>query len=65
MATPRLQRKPTTRELPTGWFGFKSNRAQGYAHLNRAWFKRNVAEDFPDSDWQAASAFPADIEPIG
>jgi len=36
-----------------------------YAHLNRAWFRRNVAEDFPDSDWQAASAFPADIEPIG
>ena len=35
-----------------------------YAHLNRAWYRRNVPEDFPESDWDIASAFPADIEPV-
>jgi hypothetical protein len=36
-----------------------------YAHLNRAWFRRNVAEDFPEADWDVASRFPDDIEPVG
>lgn len=36
-----------------------------YAHLNRAWTRRNVAEDFPDSQWEMASRFPGDLEPIG
>ena len=35
-----------------------------YAHLNRAWFRRNVPEDFPDSEWDAASGFPGDLEPV-
>jgi hypothetical protein len=35
-----------------------------YAHLNRAWYRRNVEEDFPESDWDVASAFPADLWPV-
>jgi hypothetical protein len=36
-----------------------------YAHLNRAWYRRNVREDFPSSDWDKATSFPGDIEPAG
>jgi hypothetical protein len=36
-----------------------------YAHLNRAWFRRNVAEDFPEAEWTVATSFPVGIEPIG
>jgi hypothetical protein len=35
-----------------------------YAHLNRAWFRRNVPEDFPDSEWDTATQFPSDLEPV-
>lgn len=35
-----------------------------YAHLNRAWFRRNVAEDFPESEWDAATRFPDDLDPV-
>lgn len=35
-----------------------------YAHLNRAWFRRNVPEDFPESEWDTASSFPDDLEPV-
>ena len=40
-----------------------------YAHLNRAWFRRTVHEDFAASEYDAASElttrFPTDLEPIG
>lgn len=36
-----------------------------YAHLNRAWFRRNVAEDFADADRDTATQFPEDIDPVG
>lgn len=36
-----------------------------YAHLNRAWYRRNIPEDFPEQDWDFASKFPDDLEPIG
>ena len=36
-----------------------------YAHLNRAWFRRDQTEDFPESDWEKASRCPDDIEPVG
>ncbi len=36
-----------------------------YAHLNRAWFCRNVHEDFPESAREVASSFPTDLDPIG
>ncbi len=43
--------------------------AHVYAHLNRAWFRRNVHEDFAASEYDAASdmatRFPTDLEPIG
>lgn len=35
-----------------------------YAHLNRAWRRRLVAEDFSDSDWMTSGAFPDDLQPI-
>ena len=35
-----------------------------FAHLNRAWYRRNVPEDFADWDWETASAFPSDLEPL-
>lgn len=35
-----------------------------YAHLNRAWQRRLVAEDFSDAEWVAAAIFPSDIKPV-
>ena len=35
-----------------------------FAHLNRAWYRRNVPDDFPESDWDKASSFPADLAPV-
>ena len=35
-----------------------------YAHLNRAWFRRNVPEDISDAQWDKASQFPGDLEPV-
>lgn len=36
-----------------------------YAHLNRAWYRRNIEEDFDESDRETASQFPIDLQPIG
>jgi hypothetical protein len=40
-----------------------------YAHLNRAWYRRNVPEDFSKETYDAqrdkATKFPGDIEPVG
>jgi len=35
-----------------------------YAHLNRAWRRREITGDFTDSEWVAAGAFPDDLEPV-
>jgi hypothetical protein len=35
-----------------------------YAHLNRAWRRRLIAEDFTDEEWSAAGAFPDDLQPV-
>ena len=35
-----------------------------FAHLNRAWYRRNVPDDFPEADWDKASSFPTDLEPV-
>lgn len=35
-----------------------------YAHLNRAWRRREITEDFTDSELVAAGAFPNDLEPV-
>jgi len=35
-----------------------------YAHLNRAWCRRLVVEDFSEEEWSAAGAFPDDLEPV-
>ena len=35
-----------------------------YAHLNRAWRRRLKSDDFTDSEWEAAGAFPDDLEPV-
>ncbi len=34
-----------------------------YAHLNRAWHRRNMKEDFTDEEWNIACRFPSDCEP--
>ena len=36
-----------------------------YAHLNRAWYRRNIPNDFPESDRNLASSFPGDLDPVG
>ena len=36
--------------------------AHVYAHLNRAWHRREVEEDLPDGGFEAASQFPKDLE---
>ncbi|WP_087024012.1 hypothetical protein [Thaumasiovibrio subtropicus] len=36
-----------------------------YAHLNRAWNTRDIEDDVSEAQWEAVSAFPTDIEPIG
>ncbi|MEB1550725.1 hypothetical protein VDQ94_17860 [Xanthomonas campestris pv. campestris] len=35
-----------------------------YAHLNRAWRRRLVADDFSENEWAAAGAFPDDLAPV-
>ena len=36
-----------------------------YAHLNRAWCRRNASEDLTEAEWEAASRFPTDLMPVG
>jgi hypothetical protein len=35
-----------------------------FAHLNRAWRRRLVHEDFSDEEWEMAGRFPDDLDPI-
>jgi hypothetical protein len=35
-----------------------------FSHLNRAWHRRDFREDLSDAEWEKASQFPADIEPL-
>jgi hypothetical protein len=35
-----------------------------FSHLNRAWHRRNVADDLDDESWRHASQFPTDLDPI-
>lgn len=32
-----------------------------YSHLNRAWHRRDSAEDLSESEWDIASNFPTDL----
>ena len=43
---------------------FRIDLGHVYAHLNRAWRRRLVAQDFSDSEWEAAGRFPDDLEPV-
>jgi hypothetical protein len=43
---------------------FRIDLAHVYAHLNRAWYRRNVPEDIPKELWDKATQFPSDIEPL-
>ncbi len=36
-----------------------------YAHLNRAWFGRDLDRGFSESQRELASGFPTDLDPIG
>lgn len=35
-----------------------------YAHLNRAWYRRQCVDDLSDEQWMQASQFPGDL-PLG
>jgi len=35
-----------------------------FSHLNRAWHRRNHADDLDEENWQRASQFPTDLDPI-
>lgn len=35
-----------------------------FAHLNRAWHLRDLTEDLDQEQWQRASQFPKDLDPI-
>ena len=36
-----------------------------YAHLNRAWYQRNLPQELPQSEWELASKYPSDLDPVG
>lgn len=36
-----------------------------FAHLNRAWYRRNLRQDIAISEWEMASKFPDDLYVIG
>ena len=35
-----------------------------FSHLNRAWHRRDVREDLSNVEWENASQFPTDIDPL-
>lgn len=35
-----------------------------FSHLNRAWARRELTRDFTDEEWERASFFPNDLDPI-
>ena len=35
-----------------------------YSHLNRAWHRREFKDDLSEKEWEKASKFPTDLEPI-
>ena len=43
---------------------FRIDLGHVYAHINRAWRRRLVAEDLNDDEWEQAREFPDDIDPI-
>ena len=44
---------------------FRIDLGHVYAHLNRAWYRRNIPEDFDTLEWNTATQFPRDLEPCG
>jgi hypothetical protein len=44
---------------------FRIDLGHVYAHLNRAWNRRNNPEKIPEDQWSVASRFPEDLEPVG
>lgn len=43
---------------------FRIQLAHVYAHLNRAWYRRGLIGDIPESDFREAGGFPKDIDPV-
>jgi hypothetical protein len=35
-----------------------------FAHLNRAWARREMTRDLTDEEWERASCYPNDLDPI-
>ena len=46
-----------------GEANFRIDLGHIYSHLNRAWHRRNIPEDFPDTGWTVGSQFPTDLDP--
>ncbi|HEX9950693.1 MAG TPA: hypothetical protein VGB53_02920 [Rubricoccaceae bacterium] len=45
---------------------FRIDLGHVYAHLNRAWHRRNTSSDSPSADeFDAWSQFPTDVPPVG
>lgn len=42
---------------------FRIDPGHVYAHLNRAWHRRDKAEDISEPEWVTASQFPHDLDP--
>lgn len=36
-----------------------------FAHLNRAWNRRNQTEEVSEAQWERYSDFPKDLKPVG
>jgi hypothetical protein len=35
-----------------------------YSHLNRVWHCRHLTKELSDTEWELASQFPTDLEPV-
>jgi hypothetical protein len=44
---------------------FKVQLGHIHAHLNRAWYRRQLERDITENEWATASQFPNDLDPIG
>ena len=56
--------KEMTADLEYGEPELRIDLGHVYAHLNRAWRRRLVAEDLTEAEWEDARAFPNDLEPV-
>jgi hypothetical protein len=44
---------------------FRVDLGHVYAHLNRAWYQHSIPRELSRSEWEAASEYPSDLDPVG